>query len=49
MQVGEVSLAEADKDSMRKDAPAYYTQTKHELFQHEEQDGLLPLSIRKTR
>jgi len=48
MQVGEVLLAEADKDSMRKDVPAYCNQTKHELLQHEEHDGLLRFWIRKT-
>jgi len=48
MRIGEVLLAEADKDSMRKDVPAYCSQTKHELLRHEEQDGLLRFWIRKT-
>lgn len=48
LQVGEVMLAESDKDTMRKDVPAYCKQTRHELLRHEEQDGLLRFWIRKT-
>ena len=48
MRVGEVLLAEADKDSLRKDVPAYCNQTKHELLQHQEQNGLLRFWIRKS-
>jgi len=48
MQVGEVMLAESDKDSMRKDVPAYCKQTRHDLLQHEEHGGLLRFWIRKT-
>jgi tRNA 2-thiouridine synthesizing protein A len=48
MRVGEVLLAEADNDSMRKDVPAYCRLTKHDLLQHNEQDGLLRFWIRKT-
>lgn len=47
MRIGEALFAEADKDSMRKDVPAYCNQTRHESLQHEEQDGLLRVWIRK--
>jgi len=47
MRVGEVVLAYADKDSMRKDIPSFCKQTGHTLLSHEQDGDLLQFWIRK--
>ncbi len=47
MQIGEILLAEADKDSMRQDIPAFCKQTGHTLLQHDQHHELLRFWIRK--
>lgn len=47
IKVGEILLVEADKDSMRKDIPAFCTQTGHTLLHHDQHNELLRFWIRK--
>ncbi|WP_297360763.1 sulfurtransferase TusA family protein [Acidiferrobacter sp.] len=48
MASGEVLQVLADKDSMRKDVPAFCRQTGHILLESEERDGLLHFWVRRA-
>jgi tRNA 2-thiouridine synthesizing protein A len=48
LQPGAVTLALADKESMRKDIPAFCKQTGHQLLATRERDGQLLFWIRKS-
>lgn len=47
MQPGEILLVEADRDSMRKDVPAFCRQTRNVLLEHSEEQGLLRYWIQR--
>jgi len=46
MKSGDILLAESDKDSMLLDIPAYCQQTKHELLEAQENNGLFHFWIK---
>lgn len=48
LQAGAVTLAVADKESMRKDIPAFCNQTGHQLIEMRERDGQLLFWIQKS-
>ena len=48
MASGEVLLVLADKDSLRRDIPAFCRQTGHTLLESDERDGELRFWIRRT-
>ena len=47
LRVGEIVLVEADRDSMRKDIPAYCRQAGHTLLHHDQHGEILRFWVRK--